>query len=198
MVPLQAAFDGTRQSDPNIANALALAKLLAGDPQGALALAEYSQQLAPDRPQTLLLLGRAYDAAGDVPAARAVLEKAHGTGQAGPEVLVQLGELSRRDGDLSTAIQYYRQAVEGGQVRDWQVVFNLGLLYRDQGDLANAAQWLQLAGRMAPPEMQATIQQAMDAMVQSQANPELPTLPGNPAPGEPGSPFILPTPPASP
>ncbi len=193
-VALQQAFDGTGGSDPQIANELALAKLLSGDIDQALLLLDLSAKLAPQKAETLALRGRALEAAGRLDEAQQALEQAAGMGLAGPEVLVSLGEIARQNGDLRAAAQYYQQAVEQGQVTDWQVIFNLGLLYRDLGEFEQALQWLQVAQRLAPMDQQEVIQGTLDAMIADRAGIDpssLPggPLPGNPAPGQPGSPF---------
>lgn len=191
---LQEAFDATGGSDPQIANELALARLLAGNIEQALLLLDLSATLDPQRAETFALRGRALEAAGRLEEARQALEQAYQMGLSGPEVLVSLGEIARQDGDLRMALQYYQQAVDQRQVTDWQVVLNLALLYRDLGEFEQALQWLQVAHRLAPADQQAAIQGTLDAMIADRAGIDpsaLPggQLPGNPAPGQPGSPF---------
>ena len=78
-IALQAAFDKL-PSDPQVANELALAKLLKGDAAGAtaaVALLEYVRdQLDAENPVTWQLLGRAYAAADRTEEATAALDRA--------------------------------------------------------------------------------------------------------------------------
>ncbi len=195
-VALEAAFNAVQAADPQIANELALAKLLAGDADGALNLLDLSLKLDPARPDTYALMGRSLDVAGRLDEAKMALETAMQRGQAGPDVLIALGELSRKQNNLQDAAQYYQQAVDTRQVRDWQVFFNLGLLYRDLGEFERALQFLQVALQAAPSDQQAAVQDAIDEAVSRRAGnvPAPAPLPGNPAPGQPGSPFGNPTP----
>jgi tetratricopeptide (TPR) repeat protein/O-antigen ligase len=196
VVALEQAFNAVKASDPQIANELALAKLLAGDTKGALNLLDLSLKLDPDKVETYALEGRALEAADRLDEAKAALETAMQRGKSGPDVLIALGELSRKQNNLQQAADYYQQAVDTRQVRDWQVFFNLGLLYRDIGQFEKALQFLQVALSGAPQDQQAAVQQALDEAVSRRAGnePAPGPLPGNPAPGQPGSPFGGPTP----
>jgi tetratricopeptide (TPR) repeat protein/O-antigen ligase len=166
-VALQQAFDQV-PSDPQVANELALAKLLKGDGAGAVGLLEYVRdQLDPENSMTWQLLGRAYAAAGRTDDAKAATEHALTMGAATAEDLVSLGDLARQSGDLNGAVQYYERAVGKG-VDNWAVWFNLGLLYRDLGRTDEAMNALSTAMQRAPEEEASRVQAAIEALLQKQ------------------------------
>jgi tetratricopeptide (TPR) repeat protein len=161
---LQQSFDQL-PFDAQVADELALAKLLQGDATGAIALLEYSRDtLDSTNPTTTSLLGRAYSVAGRTEEAKAALEQAVQSGTANPQDLVMLGDIARQNGELGTAISLYEQAVQGG-VRDWVVLYNLGLLYGDNGDIARGLEAMTAAQQLAPPTEAARVQEALDALL---------------------------------
>jgi tetratricopeptide (TPR) repeat protein len=166
---LQQAFDKL-PSDPQVANELALARLLQGDEERvkkAVSVLEYVRDhLDPQNATTYQLLGRAYAAAGRTADAQAAVERAIALGAGSAEDLVTLGDLARQADDLPTAIKYYEQAVNKGDAT-WAVLFNLGLLYRDTGDVDKAMNALSQALQRAPAEEQARVQAAIEALLTS-------------------------------
>ncbi len=194
-VALQAVFDKVPY-DPQVANELALAKLVGGDARGAITLLEYSRDKLDARsPATYRLLGQAYFAAEEPERARAALEQALGLGQgmsAQERAATQLtlAELARQAGDQATAIRYYEELLAGGG-GDWRVLFNLGLAYRDQGTFDKALAALSQVQSVAPQDAdtQAQIQAALDSVLAKQSGLGSGS-PGQglPAPGAPGQP----------
>lgn len=139
-------------SDPQVATELALARLLQGKAEGAVPLLEYVRdQLDPDNPAIWQLLATAYAAAGRMADAEAALSEAAAGGSVTPQTFVALGDLARRNEDLSAAIQWYERALETGPV-SWAVIYNLGLMYRDIGDRDKALEVLSAAAQQAPSE----------------------------------------------
>lgn len=171
---LQQAFD-ILTYDPQVANELAMAKLLQPDKSAeGLALLEYSRDtLDASNATTHRLLAEAYRQAGDDEKAEAAMARASALGGGDdPAMLLREGDEARQDGDFPTAVAKYEQAIEQlGARADWKVFFNLGLLYRDSGDPQMAAQALQNAMRLAPPDQQQTVQDALIDVLQDNAAP---------------------------
>jgi tetratricopeptide (TPR) repeat protein len=171
---LQQAFD-TLTYDPQVANELAMAKLLQPSKSAeGLALLEYSRDSLDDKNATTYqLLAEAYRQAGDTAKADEAVKRAGELGAADdPGVLLRLGDEARQAGDFMTARSKYEQAVKilGNRV-DWKILFNLGLLYRDSGDSQLAAQSLSDAMRLAPQDAQDTIQQALMDVLKANSPP---------------------------
>ncbi len=171
---LQQAFD-ILTYDPQVANELAMSKLLQPDKQAeGLALLEYSRDtLDANNATTHRMLAEAYRQAGDTEKADAAMERASALGGGDdPAMLLREGDEARQDGDFPTAIAKYEQAIQVlGQRADWKVFFNLGLLYRDGGDPQMSAQALQNAMRLAPADQQQTVQDALIGVLQDTAAP---------------------------
>ena len=189
-IAIQTVFDDVPY-DPTVANELALAKLLRGNTDEAIAFLEFSRDtLDAENPQTYQLLSRAYETAGRSSDAEAALSRSLQFGGAedrDPGTLLKLGDIARREGDLMLARTYYEQAVDllGPNV-DWAVMFNLGLLFRDTRDYNGAVQALQAAMSLAGGDSQAQeqIQEALMSVLEE----------GPSSPGAPGAPFGVPSP----
>lgn len=171
-VAIQTVFDVVPY-DPAIANELALAKLLRGKVEEAVALLEYSRDsLDAENGQTYQLLSRAYTAAGRTEDSEAALQRSlqyADPSQQDPGALLQLGDMARREGDLMRAVTYYEQAVEQlGPRVDWAIMFNLGLLFRDTRQYNAAVQALQAAMTLAEgdPQAQDQVQAALLEVLQ--------------------------------
>jgi tetratricopeptide (TPR) repeat protein/O-antigen ligase len=185
VVALQSVFDKAPY-DPQVAGELALAKLVAGDVQGAIELLEFSRDTLDDQNSaTFRLLGQAYYAADDPDKAQAALQQAleldAGAGvQERAATALTLAEIARQRGDHATAIQYYEEVLAAG-AGDWRVLFNLGLVYRDQGTLDKALAAITQVQRVAPQDeaTQAQIQAALDSVLVKK---------GVPVPGATGGP----------
>jgi tetratricopeptide (TPR) repeat protein len=160
---LRAAFDVLKR-DPRVANEFAVARMLEGRREEAVALLEYSLDLDPENPETLSLLGRAYSVVGRTEDAERVYERAMTAGMGGAELYVGLGDLARERGDLSAALSHYVQAAEE-EPGNWAVLFNLGLLYRDVGEAEQAVNALMAALRVAPAAEAERIQEAIDSVM---------------------------------
>jgi len=179
-VALQQVFDKVPY-DPQVANELALAKLVAGDSQGAIKLLEYSrEQLDARNGQTYRLLGQAYYATDQTDKALEALQKAvaPGTSLAKQErfqVQLMLAEIARERGDLDTAIDHYEQLLAGG-AGDWRILFNLGLVYRDKGNFEKSLAALSQTLQAAPDDasVRAQIQQALDSVLAKQGRGAIP------------------------
>ena len=172
--------------EPQVANELALAKLLQGKVDDAIRLLEFSRsQLDPRNVQTYELLARAYEAAGRTEEAEAALVEATelGGGEQNPATLLQRADLARQEGDLETAITFYEQAVANlGANTDWKVLFNLGLLYRDNNEVDKAVETLGAAMSRATDQTASdTIQNALMNILGDGAAPP-PGFPGGGAP----------------
>jgi len=158
-VALQTVFDRVPY-DPAVARELALAKLLRGKTEEAIALLEYARDdLGAEDADTYQGLARAYRAVGRDTDAESALARALSMTEpedADPAALLQMGDLARDRGDMQSALRNYEQAVEKlGPAVDWAVLYNLGLMYRDLGSSAEAAAALQGSLARAPDEQTA-------------------------------------------
>lgn len=161
------AFDeafSVLQHDPQVANEYAMARLLEGRMQEAVALLEYSLELDAESPETYAMLGQAYAAAGRLDDARRVLEKAQTLGVGGAQILGTLGELARQQGELAEALNYYKQAA-AEEPENWMILYNLGLLYDEMGDRSSAVDMLMRALPVAPPSEAQRVQDAIDTVM---------------------------------
>ena len=191
-VTLDAAFKDMNY-EPQVANELALSRLLQGKVEPAIQLLEFSRdQLDPRNAQTWELLARAYEAVGRTADAEAALVEATnlGGGEQNPATLLQRGDLARQEGDLATAITFYEQAVGVlGQNADWKVLFNLGLLYRDNNEVDKAVDTLGAAMGLVGNDQAASemVQNALMTILGDGASPP-PGFPGGA--GAPGAPQV--------
>ena len=156
--------------DPQVANELALARVLQGRAAEAIPVLEHSLKQDPGNRDTYRYLGEAYAAAGRLDEAQATLERALTMGAGSPELLAALGGLAKEQGDLGGAVNYYQQAVSAGQEAggvDWRMVYNLGLLYADIGDRDQALATLSQAMQGAPTEDdRARVQEAIGVLLE--------------------------------
>ncbi len=182
-ITLAAAFV-TLNFEPQVANELALARLLQGKSNEAIQLLEFSRDLLDgENAQTWQLLARAYEMAGRTAESEAAVVRATelGGGDQDPGSLLQRADLARQQGDMDTAISFYEQAVSNlGQNVDWKVLYNLGLLYLDNNQSDKAVEVLGGAlSRATDQESADQIQSAMMSLLSDGASPP-PGFPGAP------------------
>jgi tetratricopeptide (TPR) repeat protein len=140
-----------------IAHLLAHARLLQGDPQGALSLAAGAADR--HRAYAARMAGRAYVALGDNNAASAQFNRALELGPHDSDVWTDVARFRRGTGDLAGAIQAVDRAV-GERPRNAEALELRGELSRGQYGLSAALPWFNRAIEVDPGNVAALLERA--------------------------------------
>ncbi len=137
----------TNSFDSEALRGLAAVRRARGDLAECIALIAQAQQLAPDQPKLLQMLGSVQLEAGDIDAARNAYERALALDPNHAGAHTALGHIAMMGGDRKLAEQYLRTALRVEE--DPQALSGLGTLALDSGDAESALKYLTRAADLA-------------------------------------------------
>ncbi len=140
----------TNSSDSDALRGLAAVRRARGDLAECTQLISRAQELAPDQPKLLQMLGSAQLESGNIEAARDAYERALALDPNFAGAHTALGHIAMMKADNTLAEQYFRTALRVDE--DPQALSGLGILALGKGDAEGALKYLTRSADLAPED----------------------------------------------